>query len=95
MAVAGRAGALHRKLNPRTVTIGTAFIRGLNKYLSAAVANLAGGAGVELTKGIFPCPIAIGTLPIFSLDKGITPVDFRGHFILQGGSAPHCGGDLP
>lgn len=95
MAVASSAGVLHRKFDACAVTIGTAFIRGLNKNLSAAMANLADGTGVELAEGIFPCPLAIGTLPIFSLDKGITPVDFRGHFILQGGSAPHCGGDLP
>lgn len=89
MAVAGCAGVLHRKLNPRTVTIRTAFVRGLDKNLSATVANLAGGTGVELAEGIFPRPFAKGTLPIFGLRRKIIFMVFRGHFVLQGGSTLH------
>lgn len=87
MAVAGCTAVLHRKLNPRTVAIRAVFVRGLDKNLTAAVANLAGGAGVELAKGIFPCPLAKGTGPIFGLGRKIILVFIRGHFVLQGGSA--------
>lgn len=95
MTVAGGAGVLQSKLNPRTVTIGAGLVRGLNKNLSAAVANLAGGTGVELTEGVFPCSLAKGAWSIFGLGKRIALANFRGHFILQGGSAAHSTSNPP
>lgn len=74
------------------MTIRTAFVRGLDKNLSAAVANLAGRAGIKLAKWISAGAVAKGTRPIFRLGNGITPRYLRCHFILQGGSAtPEAG----